>query len=93
MQLHVYTLPETNIAPENRPSQKEMSSSNHQFSDAMLVSGSVAIGISFASISTIPTKSDASKLTGQAHQLWYVYHLYVHASWNPHGPVFWALKR
>ena len=34
--------PETNIAPENRPSQKETSIySNHPFSGAMLVSGSV----------------------------------------------------
>ncbi len=31
-----------NIAPENRPSQKEISSSNHPFSGAMLVSRSVA---------------------------------------------------
>ena len=29
-----YTLPETNIAPENRPSQKESSSSNQWFSGA-----------------------------------------------------------
>ena len=38
------TLPETNIAPENRPSQKEISSSNHPFSGAnlLLVSGSVS---------------------------------------------------
>ena len=35
------TLPETNMAPENRPSQKDISSSNHQFSGAMLVSGRV----------------------------------------------------
>jgi len=34
------TLPETNIAPGNRPSQEEMTSSNHPFSGAMLVSGS-----------------------------------------------------
>ena len=32
---------ETNIAPENRPSQTEISSSNHWFSGAMLVSGRV----------------------------------------------------
>ena len=38
------TLPETNIAPEHRPSQKDMSSSNHQFSGAMLVSGRVSLG-------------------------------------------------
>ena len=36
-----YTLPETAIAPENRLSQKEISSSNHPFSGAMLVSGRV----------------------------------------------------
>ena len=38
-----FTLPETNIAiaPENSPSQKDIASSNHQFSGAMLVSGSV----------------------------------------------------
>ena len=36
-----FTLPETNIAPGNRPSQEEISSSNHSFSGAMLVSGSV----------------------------------------------------
>ena len=37
------TLPETNIAPENRPSQKGISSSNHQFSgvNSLLVSGRV----------------------------------------------------
>ena len=38
------TLTETNIAPENRSSQMEMNlptSSNHQFSGAMLVSGRV----------------------------------------------------
>ena len=36
-----YALPETNIAPEKRSSQKEISSSNHPFSGAMLVSGRV----------------------------------------------------
>ncbi len=38
------TFPETNIAPENRPSQKEIIAfqlSNHPFSGAMLVSGRV----------------------------------------------------
>ena len=35
------TLPETNMAPENRPSQKETGFSNHPFSYAMLASGSV----------------------------------------------------
>ena len=35
------TLPETNIAFGNRPSPKNMSSSNHQLSRAMLVSGMV----------------------------------------------------
>ncbi len=39
----VITLPETNIAPENRPSGKEISSSNHPFSGAMLVSGRVDV--------------------------------------------------
>ena len=46
------TLPETNIARENRPSQKDpkgTSSSNHPFAGAMLVSGRV---IHFARIST-----------------------------------------
>ena len=32
------TLPKTNIAPKNRPSQKEISSSNHPFSGANYVS-------------------------------------------------------
>ena len=36
------TLPETKIGPENRPKRKG-SSSNHQFSGAMLVSGRVKI--------------------------------------------------
>ena len=36
------TLPETNIALENRPSQKEISSSNHQISGSILVSGRVS---------------------------------------------------
>ena len=35
------TLPETNMEPENGVSQKENSFPNHQFSGAMLVSGSV----------------------------------------------------
>ena len=35
------TLPETNVAPENRPSQKETSLPNHPFSRSMLVSGGV----------------------------------------------------
>ena len=35
------TLPKTNIAAENRPSQKEIWPSNHPFSGAMLVSGRV----------------------------------------------------
>ena len=38
------TLPETNIAPENRASQKETSTySNHPFLGAMLVSGRVML--------------------------------------------------
>ena len=39
------TLPKTNIAPENRLSQKESSIpySNHPFSGAMLVSGRVSV--------------------------------------------------
>ena len=37
-----FTLPETNIAPENTPSQKEIGiHSKHPFSGAMLVSGRV----------------------------------------------------
>ena len=36
------TLPETNMAPENRPSQEQISSSNHPSSGAMLVLGSVS---------------------------------------------------
>ena len=39
------SLPETNIAPENRPSQKEIWYSNHPFSGAMLVSGRVCVHI------------------------------------------------
>lgn len=35
------TLPETNIISENRPSPKEISSSNHWFRGALLVSGRV----------------------------------------------------
>ena len=38
---HQITFPETNIAPENRSSQKEISFSNHPFAGAMLVSGRV----------------------------------------------------
>ena len=37
------TLPKTNIAPENRPFQKESIPFNHQFSGAMLVS----VGLKF----------------------------------------------
>ena len=33
--------PETNIAPENRPLEKEIPIGNHHFSGAMLVSGRV----------------------------------------------------
>ena len=43
-QLAIYymdTLPETNITPENRLSQKEIHLPNHPFLDAMLVSGRV----------------------------------------------------
>ena len=40
----ISTLPESNTAPENRPSQKEISSSNHPFSGAMLVAGRVRGG-------------------------------------------------
>ena len=35
------TLPKTNIAPENRPLEKEIPIGNHPFSGAMLVSGRV----------------------------------------------------
>ena len=41
--IHVGTLPETDIAPENKPSQKETSLPNQPFSDAVLVSGRVNI--------------------------------------------------
>ena len=43
-QLYLNTLPETNMTPENRPSQKDSKGnlySNHPFSGAMLVSGRV----------------------------------------------------
>ena len=40
--LRLYTLLKTNMAREDRPSQKD-SSSNHPFSDAILVSGRVDI--------------------------------------------------
>ena len=36
-----HTLPETNIAPENRPLEKEIPIGNHHFWGAMLVLGSV----------------------------------------------------
>ena len=39
--IYVYTLPETNIAPENRPLEKEIPTGNHLFFCAMLVLGSV----------------------------------------------------
>ena len=47
---NTFTLPETNIAPENRPSQKETSIqySNHQFSGAMFVSGRVSLKMSMS---------------------------------------------
>ena len=38
------TLPENNIAPENRSFQKETKYSNQPFSGAMLVSGRVNVG-------------------------------------------------
>ena len=38
------TFPETNISNEHRPSQKEISSSNHPCSGAMLVLGRAIIG-------------------------------------------------
>ena len=46
IEFRAVTLPETNIlvAPENKPSQKGISSSNHPFSGAMLVSGRVHPG-------------------------------------------------
>jgi len=49
-----YARSETNIAPENRPSKKEMSSSNHGFSGAMLVSGGVSNYISNLSHKHLP---------------------------------------
>ena len=36
-----FTLPKNNIVPENRPSQKDISFSNHTFSETMLVLGNV----------------------------------------------------
>ena len=39
--IKMFTLPEPNMAPENRVSQKVKKSSNHPFSGAMLVSGRV----------------------------------------------------
>ena len=39
------TLPETNVAPENRPLEKEIPIGNPPFSGAMLVFGSVFEGI------------------------------------------------
>ena len=55
------TLPEINIAPENRPSQKESSlpTSNHPFSGAMLVAGRVP--------SLKLTKNILKKRLNQAH--------------------------
>ena len=41
--LYIHSLKLTAKAPENRPSQKEISSSNHWFSGAMLVAGRVYI--------------------------------------------------
>ena len=37
------TLPETNMAPENRPLEKEIPIGNHHFLEAMLVSGRVGL--------------------------------------------------
>ena len=37
-----FTLPETNIAPENKPLEKEIPIGNHHFLGAMLVLGSVS---------------------------------------------------
>ena len=40
----IYTVPpETNIAPENRPLEKEIPIGNHHFHGVMLVSGRVHI--------------------------------------------------
>ena len=44
IRVNVYTLPETNIAPENWPSQKEIHLRSNCFSGATLVSGRVTIG-------------------------------------------------
>ena len=54
--LETYTLPETNIAPENRPSQKETSIPTIHFQLELLVSGS---------ISTQPTTSNQHQPTNQ----------------------------
>ena len=43
LQYMIITLPETDIAPENRPSQKETSIPNIHVSAAMLVSGKVYV--------------------------------------------------
>ena len=43
--VYIYTLPETNIAPEKLPSQKESSLPTIHFQGAMLVFGSVHIYI------------------------------------------------
>ncbi len=40
------TLPETNIAPENRPLEKEIPIGNHHFLEAMLVLGRVRVLVS-----------------------------------------------
>ena len=48
------TFPKTNIAPEHGPCQKGISSSNHRFSGAMLVSGRVTCAVQ---VKPIPTNS------------------------------------
>ena len=63
-----YTLPETNIAPESRASQKEISSSSHWFSGDMLVLGS-AYTLSFAVLMMDPIR--IGWLRRQASRIYY----------------------
>ncbi len=58
----IYTLPKTNIAPENRPSQKETGTPNHPFSGAMFVSGRVVICVNHINSYTKLMPHNASDL-------------------------------
>ena len=53
MILQVPSLKLTAKAPENRPSQKEISSSNHPFSDAILVAGEDKTGVNHREINDL----------------------------------------